>query len=101
MGPPSLQLSMVYAPNLISNWYHETKILDTAGYIYFKGEFRRQYLSEDINRREQETLSFLGRIDADMPGARQEFKSFWLNTAADTKNYMNVSRRIFSTFEDY
>jgi len=71
--------------------YHETKIFQTAGYTYFKGEFRRQYLSEDIIRREQETLSFLERIDANIPDAKPDFKSFWLNTAADIKGYMNVS----------
>jgi len=71
--------------------YHETKKFQTAGYTYFKGEFRRQYLTEDIIRREQETLSFLERIDANIPGARPDFESFWLSTAADIKIYMNVS----------
>jgi hypothetical protein len=78
----------------ISSCYDETQDFHAAGYTYFKGEFRRQYLSEDITRREQEALSFLERIDADIPSARQEFRAFWLSTAAEIKKYMNVSRFI-------
>lgn len=63
----------------------------TAGYTYFKGEFRRQYLPQGIARRQEEILPFIERIEADIPGAIQDFKHYTSNIAREMKRYMNVS----------
>jgi len=41
-------------------------------------------------------ISFLERIDADIPGAIQDFKVYTSNTAREIKGYMNVSITILS-----
>lgn len=69
-----------------------SNIVPVAGYTYFKGEFRRQYLADDVSRREQEIKSFLERIDANVPGTIQDFKLYRLNASREIKRYMVVSK---------
>jgi hypothetical protein len=89
MVPTTLQLPVVCVPFLA--FILCSSRIFPAGYTYFKGEFRRQYLPQEIARREEEIISFLERIDADIPGATQDFKVYTSNTAREIKGYMNVS----------
>jgi len=77
--------------SLRSIWLQCYADIDIAGYSYRKREVLRQYLVQDIEYREQEVLSFLRRIDADLPGAVNDFALYKSATAMELKKYTKVS----------
>ncbi|KAF9528094.1 hypothetical protein CPB83DRAFT_356333 [Crepidotus variabilis] len=59
-----------------------------SGYTYFKGEFRKQYLPNDVTQREHEVTSFLKRIDADISKADREYRVYRWSRVQEVRAYM-------------